>query len=316
MNIEDLKAKLNFILNDEIQKNIYIYVTSPKGLQLFNIVEDDLNELMPIYVGLIKSLVLERDGLSLGDYSMTVARENMIYRYDLSLDRRTQEMINMSRAGTEQNPDLFTVNNDSLEKINGFYVVIKSVENRVVFYKQILPIDKTYGRSSFFLGIKDNEMFERKKDSLLRLVPGIQMLYVDDTIILVEMNKLEASLGLDAILQKEAATTFRKIEERNIVLDITKLKEACDKPSMLKKLRHALTVSKVKDLSNDNIIQFAKQQNKLKFKFDEERNKFNIDSQAAAKRFIKLLDDDYLFSKLTSTDYDSEQKGILVEVLE
>lgn len=108
MNIEDLKAKLNFIINDEIQKNIYIYVTSPIGLQLFNIVEDDLNELMPIYVELIKSLVLERDGLSLGDYSMTVARENMIYRYDLSPDRRTQEMINMSRAGTEQNPSLFT----------------------------------------------------------------------------------------------------------------------------------------------------------------------------------------------------------------
>ena len=130
------------------------------------------------------------------------------------------------------------------------------------------------------------------------------------------INKLEASLGLDAILQREAATAFRKIEERNIVLDITKLKEACDKPSMLKKLRHALTVSEVKDLTNDDIIQFAKEQNKLKFKFDEERNKFNIDSQAAAKRFIKLLDDDYLFSKLTSTDYDSEQKGILVEVLE
>lgn len=316
MNIEDLKAKLNFIINDEIQKNIYIYVTSPIGLQLFNIVEDDLNELMPIYVELIKSLVLERDGLSLGDYSMTVARENMIYRYDLSPDRRTQEMINMSRAGTEQNPSLFTVNNDLLEKINGFYVVIKSVENRVVFYKQILPIDKTYGRSSFFLGIKDNEMFERKKDSLLRLVPGIQMLYVDDTIILVEMNKLESSLGLDAILQKEAATTFRNIEEKDIVLDIAKLKEICDKPSMLKKLRHALTESKVKDLSNDEIIQFAKQQNKLKFKFDEEQNKFNIDSQAAAKRFIKLLDDDYLFSNLTSTDYDSEQKGVLVEVLD
>lgn len=316
MNIEDLKAKLNFIINDEIQKNIYIYVTSPIGLQLFNIVEDDLNELMPIYVELIKSLVLERDGLSLGDYSMTVARENMIYRYDLSPDRRTQEMINMSRAGTEQNPSLFTVNNDLLEKINGFYVVIKSVGNRVVFYKQILPIDKTYGRSSFFLGIKDNEMFERKKDSLLRLVPGIQMLYVDDTIILVEMNKLESSLGLDAILQKEAATTFRNIEEKDIVLDIAKLKEVCDKPSMLKKLRHALTESKVKDLSNDEIIQFAKQQNKLKFKFDEEQNKFNIDSQAAAKRFIKLLDDDYLFSNLTSTDYDSEQKGVLVEVLD
>lgn len=317
MNIEELKKKLVFIIDNDIQKNINIYVTSPAGLQLFNMVTDDLNELKQIYVDLLRSLILDRDDLSIRDYSTTSDRENTIYLYDLAPEQRTQEMVNMANAGTNHNPPLFTVDNASLEKINGFYVVINDGEHRAVFYKQILPIDKTYCRSSFFLGIKkDNSMFERKRDSLLRVVPGIQMLYIDDDIILIEINKLESSLGLDEILKKEAQTTFRSIENKNIVLDITKLKEACDKPSMLKKLRHALTESKVKDLTNEIIIRFASEQEKLKFKFNEEKTKFNLDSKAAAKRFIKLLDDDYLFSKLTSTDYDSEQKGVLAEVTE
>lgn len=317
MNIEELKTKLNFISNDEVKKYISVYVSSPEGLQLFNMVEEDLNELMPIYLGLLNSLVLENTDLLLADYSTTSARENTIYLYDFSLEERTIEMNYMSCAGTDPHPPLFTVASESLEKINGFYVVINDKKHRVVLYKQILPIDKTYCRSSYFFGIvPDNSMFERKKESLLRVTPGIQMLYVDEDIILIEMNKLESSLGLDAILQKEAAALYENVEKRNIVLDTAKLKKACEKPSMLKKLRHALSDSKVKDISNETIIKFAKEQDKLKFKFNDDNSMFNLDSKAAAIRFIKLLDDDYLFSKLTQTDYDSEQKGELREVIE
>lgn len=317
MNLEELKSKLNFIVDDEIQKNITVYVTSPAGLQLFNLVENDLNELMPVYVDLLKSLVMEKEGLSVGDYSTSTARENMVYFYDLDTESRPQEMQNMAIAATEPNPSHFTVSSESLEKINGFYVVINSLEERAVFYKQILPVDKTYCRSSLFFGIlPDNSMFERKRDSLLRVTPGIQMLYVDNDIILIDMSKLEKAIGLDAILQKEAEAMYLNVENKNIIVDITKLREACETSSMLKKLRHALTESKAKDLSNETIIQFAEAQNKLKFKFNADKTMFNLDSKAAAKRFIKLLDDDYLFSKLTSTDYDSEQKGELQDVTE
>lgn len=317
MNLEELKTKLNFIVDDEIQKNITVYVTSPAGLQLFNLVEDDLNELMPIYVNLLNSLIMEKEDLSIGDYSTTSARENMVYFYDLGTESRPQEMQNMASAGTVLNPSCFTVSSESLEKIDGFYVVVNSSEHRAVFYKQILPVDKTYCRTSLFFGIvPDNSMFERKRDSLLRVTPGIQMLYVDDDIILVEMSKLEKSLGLDAILQKEAEAMYHNVENKNIIVDITKLREACGTSSMLKKLRHALTESKAKDLNNATIIQFAEAQTKLKFKFNASKTMFNLDSKAAAQRFIKLLDDDYLFSKLTLTDYDSEQKGELQEVRE
>lgn len=317
MNLEELKTKLSFVVEEETQKSITVYVTSPAGLQLFNMVESDLYELMPIYIDLLKSLIMDKDDLLIGDYSTTSVRDNMIYLYDLANDTRTQEMNNMAIAGTNPYPPSFSVNSESLERINGFYVVIKDTEHRVVFYKKILPLDKTYCRSSLFFGIvPDNTMFERKRDSLLRVSPGIQMLFVDDDIILIEMSELETALGLDAILQKEAASTYESIMEKNLVTDITSIKNACEKPSLLKKLRHALSNSRVKDLSNDTILKFAREQTKLKFKFNVENTKFDIDSKAAATRFIKLLDDDYLFSRLTSTEYDSEKKYELQEVIE
>lgn len=317
MNLNELKTKLNFIVDDGVQKNITVYVTSPAGLELFNMVETDLNDLMPVYVELLKSLVIENDDLSLGDYSTTCARENIIYLYDLSRNTRTREMHNMEIAGTNPNPPYFTVNSVSLEKIDGFYVVISNAEHRAVFYKQILPIDITYCRSSFFFGVvPDNSMFERKKENLLRVTPGIQMLYIDDEIILIEMSKLESRLGLDAILRKETEALYKRVEDRNIIVDIAKLREACEKPSNMKKLRHVLTQSKVRELTNDTIIQFAAGQDKLKFKFNDDKTMFNLDSKAAAVRFIKLMDDDYLYSKLTSTDYDSDQKEELQEAKE
>lgn len=317
MNIEELKLALNFIDDEAVVKSITLYVTSPDGLQLFNMVEDDLNELLPIYTSLLHSKILDLENVSLGDYSTTSARENMTYRYDLAEEQRTSEMVNMALAGTDDNPSYFTVNSESLEKITGIYVVINDAEHRIVLYKQISPVDKTYGRSTYWFGLKaDNSMFERKRESMLRLTPGVQMLYVDGEIILLDMTKLEAALGLDAILQKEAQTTYQSVESKNIAMDISLVKEVCQQPSMLKKLRHALTESKVKDKTNAEIIQFAQGQPKLRFKFNEDNTRFDLTTKAAAKRFIKLLDDDYLFSNLTQEDYDSEQKGILVQAEE
>lgn len=317
MNIEELKTALGFIDDEAVLKSITLYVTSPDGLQLFNMVEDDIKELLPIYTSLLHSKIIDCEGLSIGDYSISSVRENMIYRYDLQEEHRTQEMANMAIAGTEENPSYFSVSSESLEKINGIYVVINDAEHRIVLYKQISPVDKTYGRSTYWFGLKsDNSMFERKKESMLRLTPGIQMLYADGEIILVEMTRLESALGLDAILQKEAQATYQSVEAKNIAVDISLVKEVCQQPSMLKKLRHALTESKVNDIPNEDVIRFAASQPKLNFKFNDDNTRFDLSTKAAARRFIKLLDDDYLFSNLTKEDYDSEQKGILVKAEE
>jgi hypothetical protein len=39
-----------------------------------------------------------------------------------------------------------------------------------------------------------------------------------------------------------------------------------------------------------------------------EGNQFDLKNKIEAKRFIKLIDDDYLTSELTREDYDANQK--------
>ena len=75
-----------------------------------------------------------------------------------------------------------------------------------------------------------------------------------------------------------------------------------------------MTLSKVaiKNISNADIITFAKTARlDLKFHFNRANDKFEIKSKAEAIRFIKLLDDDYLWSELTKEDYDSPEKDPL-----
>lgn len=47
----------------------------------------------------------------------------------------------------------------------------------------------------------------------------------------------------------------------------------------------------------------------MKFKFNDDKTMFNLDSKAADVRFIKFMDEDYLYSKLTSTDYEELQEA-------
>jgi hypothetical protein len=63
----------------------------------------------------------------------------------------------------------------------------------------------------------------------------------------------------------------------------------------------------LKNISNAVIIDFAQRKNaKLNMSFNG--NQFDLTNKAEARRFIKLIDDDYLTSGLTQEDYDANQK--------
>ena len=78
---------------------------------------------------------------------------------------------------------------------------------------------------------------------------------------------------------------------------------------MAKKLIHAVTMGKVflKNISNAVIIAFAKKKG-AKLNMSYQGNQFDLANKAEARRFIKLIDDDYLTSELTKEDYDANQK--------
>ncbi len=315
MTREELQQKLQFIQDEQITNSLSVFVTTrTTGLQLFNIKEDDIDDLLEMFVGSIKQKLIDDDQFSIVDYSTTILRDNVIYRYDLPVNR-TIEMDRMREVLDIQVPEDFNADETPIERITGIYVVIRGEMNQnVVLYKYITAVDKTYAKSSF-LFFKSNDMFERQQENLLKISPAIHMIMVDNEILLLDIKRLESALQLRDILVREADRDIQSIVTKRLVTNDLYLKKACAKTSMCKKLRHALTQSKVilNQIDNETIIHFAESKHeKLKFHFNAAKDAFDIRSKAEAERLIKLLDDDFLRSDLTQEDYDSYDKESLV----
>jgi hypothetical protein len=245
----------------------------------------------------------------LENYSSSTKQLDAIFQYDLQEDLRP-EMQLMKDVKTLENPKLFVIKpNNSIDQVNGLYIVIRSANHVISLYKHIFGVDKIYAQKSWFL-VHSNEQFVKQQESMLRISPTFQMLCVDDDIIMTDIQKLERIMDLKAVLTNAAAQHIATIvNAKQLVTRSDLLEEVSNEPTMAKKLIHAVTVGKVflKNISNAVIIAFA-QKKGAKLNMSYQGNQFDLTNKAEARRFIKLIDDDYLTSELTKEDYDANQK--------
>lgn len=320
MTKEEIKDKVGFVANDLIGKTIQMFVTTDTtGLQLFNIVDRDLDELLQMFSTSVKQSIIDKEDYEVENYSTSLKRVDVIHEYDLT-GHLTDEMTKMIEVENVQVPDYFDKSLTKIEKINGIYIVIKSNDNRssMTLYKKVSNVDKTYASSTFFVFGSQDKVFERQKENMLKVTPSFQMIQLDGVVLLLDLDRLEKPLHLDAVLEKETARDVTKLSG-NLVVNNDHLLKVCKKPSVCKKLRHALKSSKVVKKIEDGtltvaqIITFVKTKTNLKFHYNRSDTKFELRNDAEAMRFVKLMDDDYLLSELTGEKYDSKDKDVLAE---
>lgn len=315
MTKDELKEKLSFIFDEKVTKSLSVYVTTQQeGLQLFNIVEENLKDLLIMFIEAISGKLFIDEEYLLEDYSTSLSRGNVYYRYDMGSDKMTQEMTNMHEVLNLLYPSYFDSSHSGIETINGIYVVIKGDAGQsVVLYKYITTVDKTYSNSTIWMVWSDDKQFKRQQKNMLRISPAIHMLYIDDEIILMDLKKLERTLKLDDLLIRETQNDIHKITSMGVICDDGALKDVCKKPAMCRKLRRAMTQSKVvsNNITNAQLVSFARSQSKLRFHYSKDGLKFDLKTKAEAERFIKLMNDDFLKSELTKEYYDSNDKAVL-----
>ena len=311
MTLEQLQEKLKFLYDDDVRKDISIYATTPTtGLRLFNIENQFLDELKVAFIEEIKAVTDNpSDNFTLENYSSSTKRLDAIYLYDIS-DQLKPEMQSLKDVKESVDLDNFVVNpENSIDLVNGLYIVIKSDEHVISLYKHIFGVDKIYAQRNLFI-VRSHDQFVKQTESMLRISSSFQMLYVDDEIIMTDIQKLERIMDLKEVLTNRAVEHIATIvNERQLVKDSVQLERVSKEPTMAKKLIHALTDGKVfsQKISNAAIIAFARSKSaKLNMSF--EGNQFDLKNKIEAKRFIKLIDDDYLTSELTKEDYDANQK--------
>jgi hypothetical protein len=311
MTLEELHEKLSFLYNENVETHISFYATTPTtSLCLFNIENQFLDELKELFIEEIK-LVTDNQSpnFTLENYSSSTKQLDAIFQYDLQDDLRP-EMQLMKDVQAIIEPNLFVINpENSIDQVNGLYIVIRSANHVISLYKHIFGVDKIYAQKNWFL-VHSNEQFVKQQESMLRISPTFQMLCVDDDIIMTDIQKLERIMDLKAVLTNAAAQHIATIvNAKQLVTRSDLLEEVSNEPTMAKKLIHAVTVGKVflKNISNAVIIAFA-QKKGAKLNMSYQGNQFDLTNKAEARRFIKLIDDDYLTSELTKEDYDANQK--------
>ena len=150
----------------------------------------------------------------------------------------------------------------------------------------------------------------------MRISPKFQILSIDETMIVLDLKLLERNFGFADVIKREARIGLNAIEELHLVSNIEVLNELIDNIAFARKLTKIARNSPVllKRIPNENIILFTKNhpalKNKIRYNGDE--SQINLDTNISKNLFIKLLNDDYLTSQLTSLEYDSLAKDNIV----
>jgi hypothetical protein len=168
-----------------------------------------------------------------------------------------------------------------------------------------------FGRASFFLR-KSASRLERLNDEFLRISAGFQMLRLNGTLLVLNLEALVNSFGFYDVIKREAAAGISAIETARLLVNPDVLHELLDDIKYARKLTKVAKASPVLQagVSSQNIVRFCQMFPTLarRIRFNEAQDKIVLDTKVSKDLFIKLLMDDFLTSELTKFHYTSVAK--------
>ena len=133
------------------------------------------------------------------------------------------------------------------------------------------------------------------------------MIYISD------IDKMEKICSFHDIILKEAKKSIHEIENIQILDNMEVLTDELDNMTFARKLTRIYKDSKVLGkVSNRSIIDFSKKHKYFKsnpIKINDTGDRFILDTKKSKETFIKLMNDDFLTSQLTDSDYEALAKN-------
>lgn len=308
MNKIELNQHLNFVLRPNGELQIILYGCFAEGIvKKMDVKGDDLPAIVQLFVDSIKERILDKDDYSVIPLSTADERSKCFYEYDLDVPEELEALETI--IGNDQ-LDVFDFNDDALSDIQALIIVIADNNHVISLYKKLSSVE-VIGRGSYLFW-KANQRIERFNDQLLRLSGNFQLIRVENRVIILDLNLIEKSFGFHDVIKREATIGLNAIEEMGIVSNINVLEELIDNVSFARKLTKIARNSPViqNNIPNVNIINFSRIHPavKGKIRYTADGNQISLDTKVSKNLFIKLLNDDFLTSELTSLYYDSLAK--------
>lgn len=308
MNKAELNQSLEFLNNPEGELQIILYACI-EGLDTkkLDIKAEDLPPITQMFVDAVNKAIIDKDDFSVIPLSTADERGKCFYEYDLDLP---EELLALETVIGNDQQEIFNLNDDTFAAIDALIIVIADANNEISIYKKLSPIE-VLGRGGYMLW-KSEQRLERFDEQLLRISPSFQVLRVEDTIIILNLNLIEKSFGFHDVIKREASIGLEAIREMSIVSNIETLEELVANVNFARKLTKIARSSPVikNNIPNMNIISFSRIHPavKNKMRYTPDGAQFALDTKVSKDLFIKLMNDDFLTSELTRIYYDSLAK--------
>lgn len=239
-------------------------------------------------------------------------RCNVIYRYDIP-DVEPSYFEIMKEPIAEPAVDytgekLFNFDRDSFSDIAYFVIRLGSEDNQIVVYRDNFTVNvMKQARGRFYLN-KSGTQIAKVDNDILRMDSQIDCMLIDNDYYIVNLKNLDTSKEFASIIRGRANDAIDQIAVLPFVDNVDGLRAHLEDLSFARRLMRAMDNSPVTGLPADDVLNFVRNHGKLSTLLHINEGKFDLNTKKAQSAFVSLLNDDFLYSKLTQRDYESSSK--------
>jgi hypothetical protein len=312
MNREQLLARLAYFLNPENGIGAALYfVLNQNGeniIRFADIENEAKNELKDRFLEYIEDKFINNEDLHYQNISEADDRKNVVYRYDI--EERPESLNILDEILADGERDNFNFNQNNLDGLQGYLITIGNEGNQIALYKKHHPVNLL--RQDRFLLFPSNERLVKAENDFIALDRSFDFMMVDDNLIVLKLNTLERFFGFEDVIRNQAQNIIATIEANQLLEDIEQLNELAQSLATAKKIMKVRN-SPVLNVPVENVINFINNHQELtgRIGFNDDGTRVRLTTGVSKKLFLKLLNDDYLFSQLTELQYDTHAKDRL-----
>jgi hypothetical protein len=312
MNREQFLERLQYFLNAENGIGAALYFVLNQNnetvIRFADIEDDAKNELKERFLEYMKDKFIENQELHYLNISDADDRKNVVYRYDIDERPAGLNILDEILANSER--DNFQFNQNNLNDLQGYLITLGNETNQIALYKKHHPVNLL--RQDRFLLFASNERLVKAKNDFIALDKSFDFMMVDNNLIILKLSTLERFFGFEKVIRNQARNTIDNINANELLEDIGQLNELAQNISTARKLMR-IRNSPVLNVPAQNVINFINNHPELtgKISFNQARTKVVLTTGVSKKLFLKLLNDDYLFSELTELQYETHAKDKL-----
>lgn len=309
MNREQLLTRLTYFLNPDNGIGAALYfVINQDGeniIRFADIENEAKNELKDRFLEYIADKFIYNEDLHYQNISEADDRKNVVYRYDI--EERPESLNILDEIIADGERENFNFNNNNLNGLQGYLITIGNEANQIALYKKHHPVNLL--RQDRFLLFPSNERLVKAENDFIALDKSFDFMMIDNNLIILKLNTLERFFGFEDVIRNQAQEIINIIDANELLENIEQLNELAQSLTNAKKLMKVRN-SPVLNVPVANVINFINNHQELtgRFEFTEDGTKLKLTTGVSKKLFLKILNDDYLFSQLTELQYDTHAK--------